>query len=148
VKEYLNWAIVMVQQAHANPDRARKTRRMWVEKIFDGLRSYRPQVEKKGNLYDSSKNKEAVYLSDVLSDDSTWEEVGFAVNLQYIRVDHDNDEMLGYVFVHPWGTPPLILKHKRLPVFITVGPGLRWNDSILREISDNGYNDHIEGATG
>jgi len=138
VKEYLNWAIVMVQQAHANPDKARKTRRMWVEKIFDGLRSYRPK--------DSSK--EAVYLSDVLSDDSTWEEVGFAVNLQYIRVDHDNDEMLGYVFVHPWGTPPLILKHKRLPVFITVGPGLRWNDSILREISDNGYSDHIEGATG
>ena len=87
-------------------------------------------------------------MSDVLSDDSTWEEVGFAVNLQYIRIDHDNDEMLGYVFVHPWGTPPLILKHKRLPVFITVGPGLRWNDSILREISDNGYSDHIEGATG
>ncbi len=141
MKEYLNWAIVMVQQAHANPERARKTRRMWVEKIFDGLRSYRPKDENKSS-------KEAIYLSDVLSDDSTWEEVGFAVNLQYIRVDHDNDEMLGYVFVHPWGTPPLILKHKRLPVFITVGPGLRWNDSILREISDNGYNDHIEGATG
>ena len=139
MKEYLNWAIVMVQQAHANPDKARKTRRMWVEKIFDGLRSYRPK---------EAINKEAVYLSDVLSDDSTWEEVGFAVNLQYIRIDHDNDEMLGYVFVHPWGTPPLILKHKRLPVFITVGPGLRWNDSILREITDNGYNDRIEGATG
>jgi hypothetical protein len=139
MKEYLNWALVMVQQAHANPDKARKTRRMWVEKIFEGLRSYRPQTQ---------INKEAVYLSDVLQDESTWEEVGFAVNLQYIRVDHDNDEMLGYVFVHPWGTPPLILKHKKLPVFITVGPGLRWNDSILRELTDNGYNDRVEGATG
>jgi hypothetical protein len=139
MKDYLSWALVMVQQAHTNPDKARKTRRMWVDRIFNGLISYRPSTP---------INKEAVYLSDVLKDNSTWEEVGFAVNLQYIRVDHDNDEMLGYVFVHPWGTPPLILKHKRLPVFITVGPGLRWNDSILREINENGYNDHIEGATG
>lgn len=139
MKEYLSWAVVMVQLAHKNPDKARKTRREWVESIYAGLRSYRPKTE---------VNTEAKYLSDMLQDSSTWEEVGFAVNLQYVRVDHDNDEMLGYVFVHPWGTPPLILKHKRLPIFITVGPGLRWNDSILREISDNGYNDHVEGATG
>lgn len=139
MKEYLSWALVMVQQAQANPDKARITRRMWVDRIFNGLMSYRPSTP---------ANKEAVYLSDVLKDDSTWEEVGFAVNLQYVRVDHDNDEMLKYIFVHPWGTPPLILKHKRLPVFITVGPGVRWNDSILREITENGYNDRIEGATG
>jgi hypothetical protein len=139
MKDYLSWALVMIQQAHSHPDKARKTRRMWVDRIFNGLISYRPSTP---------TNKEAVYLSDVLKDDSTWEEVGFAVNLQYIRVDHENDEMLGYVFVHPWGTPPLIMKHKRLPVFITVGPGLRWNDSILREITENGYNDRIEGATG
>jgi hypothetical protein len=139
MKEYLSWALVMIQQSQANPDKARKTRRMWVDRIFQGLMSYRPSTP---------ANKEAVYLSDVLKDDSTWEEVGFAVNLQYIRVDHKNDEMLKYVFVHPWGTPPLILKHKRLPVFITVGPGLRWNDTILREIRENDYNDLVEGATG
>ena len=139
MKEYLTWALVMIQQAQVNPDKARKTRRKWVESIFDGLRSYRPKTK---------VNEEAVYLSDMLQDNSTWEEVGFAANLQYVRIDHDNDEMLKYLFVHPWGTPPLVLKHKRLPVFITVGPGLRWNDSILREITDNGYTDHIEGATG
>lgn len=139
MKEYLSWALVMIKQAQVNPDKARKTRRLWVEKVFEGLRSYRPKTK---------INQEAVYLSDMLQDNSTWEEVGFAANLQYIRIDHDNDEMLKYLFVHPWGTPPLVLKHKRLPVFITVGPGLRWNDSILREITENGYNDHIEGATG
>jgi len=65
-----------------------------------------------------------------------------------VRADHPNDEMLKYVFVHPYGTPPLIYKHKSLPVLITVGPGLRWNESILREIDDNSYTDDVEGVTG
>lgn len=138
MKEYLNWAIVMIQAAHNDPNKARKTRKQWVEHILNGIRSYRPETEK----------KEAKYLTDVLADKSTWELIGFGVNLQYIRADHDNDDMLKYVFVHPWGTPPLVYKHKRLPMIITVGPGIRWNESILRELSDNGYNDHIEGATG
>lgn len=146
MKEYLNWAVVMVQTAHKDPDRAREVRANWVEHILNGIKSYRDSGIKKGNLYDS--NQEKKYLTDLLADDSTWELVGFGVNLQYIRADHANDEMLKYIFVHPWGTPPLIYKHKRLPMFVTVGAGIRWNDSILRELKDNGYNDRVEGATG
>ena len=139
--DYLNWVYVMVESARNNVDKARKSRREWVEKILDGIRSYRPQDNK-------DIKKETKWLTDALKDESTWELVGFATNLQYLRVDHDDDEILKYVFVHPWGTPPLIYKHKKLPMFITVGPGIRWNDSILRELTENGYKDNIEGATG
>jgi len=30
-------------------------------------------------------------------------------------------------------SPNLLYKHKRLPVFIIAGPGLRFNDSVLNE---------------
>lgn len=139
IKEVLGWAVTMVNKAHKNPNAARKDRAKWVELILEGIRSYR----KKG-----ATQKESHYLSDMIQDTDTWELVGFATNLQYIRADHSNDEMLKYMFVHPWGTPPLLYKHKRLPMFITVGPGIRWDNSVLKEIDDNGYNDSIEGATG
>lgn len=140
MKEYLNWAVVMIQMAHKDPDKARESRKRWAEHILNGIKSYRGS--------NGEDVKEAKYLTDILADQDTWELVGFAPNLQYIRYDHSNDNMLKFLFVHPWGTPPLVYKHKRLPMFITVGPGIRWNDSILREITDNGYNDHVEGATG
>jgi len=140
MKEYLNWAMVMIQMAYKDPDKARESRKRWVDHILNGIKSYRGSS--------GEKTEEAKYLTDILSDEDTWELIGFAPNLQYIRCDHENDNMLKFLFVHPWGTPPLVYKHKRLPMFITVGPGIRWNDSILREITDNGYNDHVEGATG
>ena len=138
MKEYLSWVTVMIQQAQVNPNKARKTRAKWVDHILDGIKSYRKK----------RSSPDAKYLTEILEDDDTWELIGFAVNLQYVRADHPSDDMLKYIFVHPWGTPPLIYKHKKLPVMITVGPGLRWNESILREIDDNGYNDNVEGATG
>lgn len=139
MKEYLNWAVTMIQTAQKNPNKARKVRSEWVEHILNGIKSYRGEKR---------SNPQAKYLTEMLEDEDTWELIGFAVNLQYIRCDHPIDDMLKYVFVHPWGTPPLIYKHKRLPMFITVGPGLRWNENILREIDDNGYTDSVEGATG
>ena len=137
MKEYLKWVTVMIQQAQENPKKARKTRANWVNLILDGIKSYRKD----------RSSPDAKYLTEMLDSD-TWELIGFAVNLQYVRADHPNDDMLKYIFVHPYGTPPLIYKHKKLPIIITVGPGLRWNESILRELDDNRYNDDVEGVTG
>lgn len=140
MKEYLSWALVMVQSAQKNPEKEREIRQRWVKHILDGIKSYRSKIPK--------ASAESKYLTDLLADEDTWELIGFAVNSQYIRIDHENDDMLKYIFVHPWGSPPLIYKHKRLPMFVTVGPNIRWNDSILRELKDNGYTDRVEGKTG
>jgi len=134
VKEYLSWVGVMVRTPV-------KKRMEWVKLIFEGLRSYRPKNQ--------PKDREAFYLSDALQDKDTWDLIGFSCNLQYIRADHEDKDMLEAVFVHPWGTPPLLLKHKRLPMFVIVGPGIRWNDTILRELEQNRVGkDELEGASG
>ncbi|MEO5348871.1 MAG: hypothetical protein H7836_04420 [Magnetococcus sp. YQC-3] len=133
VKEYLSWVRTMVLAP-------REKRWEWVRLIFEGMKSYRPK---------NSSAKESIFLSDALQDKDTWELVGFSTNLQYVRVDHAEDEMLEAVFVHPWGTPPLLLKHKRLPMFVIAGPGIRWNDTILRELKDNKVTSvDLEGASG
>lgn len=133
MKEYLGWVKQMINTPV-------KKRWEWVRLIFEGMKSYRPK---------NGTTKECLFLSDALQDENTWEIIGFSANLQYVRVDHKDEEMLKYVFVHPWGTPPLLLKHKRLPMFVIAGPGIRWNDTILREIKDNKINkDELEGATG
>lgn len=134
VREYLSWVMTMLETPVKN-------RWRWVEVIIDGIRSYREQHE--------TKSDETVqYLSDALLDDSTWEIVGFVPNISYVRVDCPDREMLKYIWVHPWGTPPLLLKHKKLPICMIAGPGIRWDDTILRELKENGHVDKPLGFTG
>jgi hypothetical protein len=138
VREYLSWVTTMLETPV-------KKRWEWVNLIVDGIRSYRPKETAQLSKADEATVK---YLSDAILDDKTFEIIGFGTNLSYVRIDAPNRDMLKYIWIHPWGTPPLVLKHRRLPVFITVGPGIRWNDTILRELKDNGYTDSVIGATG
>jgi|688.fasta_scaffold1230400_1 hypothetical protein len=135
VKEYLGWVKTMLSTPV-------KRRWEWVETIVAGIRSYRPEKAK------ASDSHTTRYLSDALMDDGTWEILGFATNISYVRVDAPDKDMLKYIWVHPWGTPALLLKHRRLPVVIMAGPGIRWDDTILREITENGYVDKPLGFTG
>ena len=131
VKDHLSWVVTMLS---ATP----KRRKEWVMAIIDGIKSYR----------DKNTHREgAKWLSDIIQDDATWELIGVAVNQQYVRMDGDPD-LLNAIWVHPWGTPNLVLKHKKLPVIITVGPGIRWNESVLGEMSKNDYDDAVRGITG
>jgi hypothetical protein len=131
-RESLSWAKTMKA---SSPER----RKEWIGTIWDSFKSYR----------DKSSSKEN-YLSDALQDKSTWDIKGFSVNLQYVRLEHEEDSMLRFVFVHPWGTPALILEHTRLPMIVIAGAGIRWNDTILREIKENEtiIDHNVEGATG
>ena len=138
VKEYLSWVTTML-------DTPVKKRWEWVNLIIEGIRSYRKESKSPLSKQDEATVK---YLSDALLDDKTFEIVGFAPNISYVRVDAPNRDMLKYIWIHPWGTPPLVLKHRRLPVFLIAGPGIRWNDTILRELKENGHTDSVIGATG
>lgn len=123
----------------------------WIVKILESIISYREDrsLTYKGKaLKNNPTKKELVYLSDALQNKNEWQMIGFSTNLQYVRVDHDEDEFLRYVYVHPWGTPPLLVKHTRLPLYGIAGAGIRWNDSVLREIKDNKMVDIGEGVTG
>ncbi len=137
VKEYLSWVMTMLETPSSR-------RREWVKTIIEGIRSYRKD-KAPVSAQDAATTK---YLSDALLDESTWELVGFVPNISYVRVDAPDADMLKYIWVHPWGTPPLLFKHKRLPLTVIAGPGIRWNDTILRELKENGYVDKPLGFTG
>ncbi len=126
-RTYLGWLPTLLRSSS-------ERRQDWVKKILDGLKSYR-----------EGKAKSATYLSDVIQDKSEFELIGFAVNACYAKVDGPK-EMLDAFWVHPWGTPALMYKHKRLPMIVMVGPGIRFNESILQEV---GMDDmKVMGITG
>jgi hypothetical protein len=125
VKEFLTWAETMI----ATPIKQRK---IWVEKIIAGIRSYREPKTKNPDMESQKK-----YLSDMLENEDDVELIGFAVNSSYIKVDSPHEEELGALFIHPFGTPQLLYKHKKLPMLLIVGPGIRLDESILEEVSGN-----------
>lgn len=131
VKDHLSWVKTMLKAPVSR-------RREWIKTIIDGIKSYRDKQAPK---------KDVLWLSDVIQDDATWELIGVAVNQQYVRMDGDK-ELLDAIWVHPWGTPNLVYKHRKLPLIITVGPGIRWNDSILSEMPKNEYDEAVRGITG
>lgn len=130
IKDHLAWAKTMLSAS-------KETRKKWVKTIIDGIKSYRGK----------KSSEDSVWLSDMIQNKDEWELIGFAINQQYIRATGDA-ELLDAIWVHPWGTPNLLYKHKKLPVIITVGAGIRWNDSILGEIEKNEYDDSVAGFTG
>lgn len=132
MKESLAWVKTMINSKISR-------RQEWVKLIIEGLRSYRGAS--------SEDRKGAIWLSDVIQDETKWEIVGFAVHEAYVRLDGSEEET-NCMFIHPWGTPPLLLKHKTLPIVMTVGPGIRWNDSILSELKDNEALEYLKNLIG
>lgn len=118
--KYLRWVNTFL----ATPSEERKS---WVEELIQGFRDQR-----KGKASPTMK-----YLSDVLSDGKEYDLVGVIPGIEYMKVEGPADE-LNCIWEHPHMNPQLLYKHKKLPVFIIAGPGLRWNESILNEsgISD------------
>jgi hypothetical protein len=133
VKEYLSWVHTII---HTDEE----TRWGWVELIMRGFRSYR-----NGKQGKYVRDKE--YLSDALSDPSRFQLVGFAPNIQYVKVEGTEDQLKG-VYIHPFGTPQLLYKHRDLPMLIIAGPGIRLDDSILKETGDVDGDIPLIGITG
>jgi len=138
VKEYAGWVNAMTQTPV-------KKRKEWVKNIIENL--------SKPELYQKNPQKSAKEMQNVaelLNDRSKFELVGFSANLNYVKHDKrsgDVDEDLECIFVHPWGSPKLLFKHKDLPVIIIVGEDLRLDESVL---DDSGKNPKLElrGFTG
>lgn len=91
------------------------------ELIIDGIRTYRKGSEKKSE-----------WLSDYVESGRDFEILGFALNHSYINVDPGYGDTKP-LWIHPWGTPSLLLKHKRLPYFMVTGPSIRLDENVRGE---------------
>lgn len=127
VKDFLPWVALMTKLPASE-------RRRWVKTIFDGIKSYRGKSAQK-----------SVWLSDMLADSKEFELVGFAANVSYVRLDGNATEMAA-LYVHPWGTPTLLLKHKTLPVILMASPSIRYDQTLLAEAGNK--TGRVKGFTG
>lgn len=130
VKEALAWVGTMLK----TPQRERER---WVDIILNGVVDNTPAKAK----------NEAKNLVKMIRD-GTFELMGFAPNVQYIRV-RGPSSFLGSWWVHPFSSPTLVAKHRTLPIIILVGPSLRLNEATIREIEDGSlYENDVIGFTG
>ncbi len=61
--------------------------------------------------------------------------VGFSPNLWYCKAE--GREGFRDTFIHKWGYPTLVYKHKTLPILIQANPGMRKDKMLLKEIPGN-----------
>lgn len=131
VKDGLSWVSTMLMTPAAE-------RKKWVKMLLRNLRK----------AFNPNANKgETDELVDLL-ESSDVEIIGFAPNIQYLRVD-GSEAFLKAWWVHP-NQPTLIAKHKRLPLVFLAGPSLRFNETVIKEVNpENGVEEQsLVGFTG
>jgi len=99
-----------------------KERKKWVAQMLEGLKTYREGA---------SKPKGSKWLSDWVGG-KDFDLIGFAPNIQYVKVDGSLEELKA-LWVHPWGSPVLVYKHKHLPMITLVGPSIRLDETVMSE---------------
>lgn len=102
-----------------------KERKDLVEKTLDA-------ISREGSL-DDKPTKSGVALVQMLKREC--ELGGFSPNLWYCKFQGGKD--LADTFIHKWGYPTLVYKHKKLPVTLQVNPGMRKDRMLLQEIPSN-----------
>ena len=114
-------------------------RHEWVKTILKGIRSY--------DSKSGEPTRDGNTFAGNLEDRSQFELIGICPNIMYIKTE-GSPEDLKAIWVHAWGTPVLLYKHKQTCALVVAGPGIRLNDSVVREISYNKYKEEILGITG
>lgn len=123
VKEFAKWTELFLKLPE-------KKRREWVEKLMDAVKKTQPEMYK-------------VIRSEYIV-------AGFSCNLGYILHEKRSgltDEDLGAIMIHAWGSPKLLLKHKKLPALLICGVDINLDKSVLDELKDNDNMD-VLGFTG
>lgn len=148
VEQALSWVETML----ATPQ---KQRVEWVNTILNGIKSntasyvypnVKAQQEK--SLLKSTAKELAALVDYIKSDD--FEIMGFAPNLGYLRVKGSADYLDAW-WIHPFSSPALVVKHKKLPVIMLVGASIQKDRSTIYEIeahSKHISNNPVEGYTG
>ena len=122
VIDSLDW----VHELRNSPREFRKDLR---KLVMDSLKSYSAKGE--GN----PDTRAGVALAKELVENYVFQ--GFAPNILYVKEKGQDRGEEEAIYVHPWGTPTLVFKHKYLPCVVMVNPGIRLDESFLQEMPFN-----------
>ncbi len=131
----------------------------WVDDLLDVPEETRLQlvevilkdIERFGSIKDQP-TPEGKALAKALRS-KEYQLVGIMPNIMYIRVKGSKDD-LDPIWVHPWGLPALVFKHKKTCALLIAGPGIRWNTMALAEVPANReqfrkmFGAMVDGGTG
>lgn len=138
VRSFLTWVKTLM-----NSDK--KDRRKLKNRILNDIKDTKQGLSNgKADPYQGKK------LYEALKDAAKFKLIGFAPNVMYLKEDGSPDQ-LSTVWVHAWGMPTLLYKHKKFPMLIMVGPGIRFNKTLLSEIDEEQLKEwmgNIQGITG
>jgi hypothetical protein len=117
-------------------------------RLFADLKLSEKQSVINGTLNDmlESTKKEDRDLGVHLRD-GEFDVIGSALNISYIRVNGP-DKMQNTLWVHPWGGPTILAKHKKADIIIMARCGIMLNDSVLGRYKENNFNVSLLGITG
>lgn len=134
--EFLEWAVVF---SKASPARRKEIYKLILESLKDFSEHGEGRADKSAGME----------LFRKFSDPNEYELVGISTGISYLRVFGTSQKELKARWIHPWGSPTLLLKHKRLPYMVEVNPGIRFGKSYLIEMPENKHAaEDVEGTTG
>lgn len=120
IKQALSWSGVVARMA---PAEKKELARLLISGLVD-QRKRKAEGEE--------------WLSDLISKEKELRIVGFALNAPYINVDKSYGDTRP-IWVHPWGIPALLLRHRTLPVIMMVSPAIRLNENLMGSRNMEGY---------
>ena len=132
VRQALSWVKELMESRASR-------RHEWVKTILRGIERY--------NSKTGETTRDGMEFAANLQDRSQFELIGICPNIMYIKAEGQPEDLKA-IWVHAWGTPVLLYKHKKTCALVIAGPGIRLNDSVVREISYNQYKEKILGITG
>jgi hypothetical protein len=93
------------------------------------------------------KSKLGEQLYNDLNNGKLYEFVGFAPNIFYAKESGTKTDM-SVQWVHPFSSPTLLYKHKKLPILIISNGNLEFNESRLRSIDKNSTLQELQDILG
>ena len=125
----------------------------WVRMIINAKNGFRKSVRRKvlKHFLEEADNENNGYDPKTIKDiydgitSSDFEYVGLMPNVAYIKENAEGADAEA-IWVHPFGYPTLLYKHKSSPMFVIVNPLLRLNSSVVMEVPLNKYETFLQSG--
>lgn len=132
VKQALQWVYTMLETPQ--PEREH-----WVKIITEGMRGNAASFVKPEDspaMLKRTQEELNALVKTVLGKE--FEIIGLAPNISYLRVSGTEDFLKAW-WVHPFSSPTLAVKHKRLPIIMIVGASILKDKSNVFELPPESY---------
>lgn len=129
VRELFNWALTVLQSSYQG--------RLKV------VRQIEKDVKTWGSLNDEP-TQEGQALCEGIVQNRDYEVFGIVPNIAYIRVQGSEEERQA-LFVHAFGDPVLLYRHRKTGVLVILGASMHFDESLIEKVPFNRARGYFSG---